>query len=348
MKDDYNIYVDKTTDRLCDYLEQNTSNQINTIYTSQSLSDRIWKDIIDIANIKEGETINFIPTGIYSELAIEFLPCRLGDTMQDHYDIHRFSSIREIKHDPLFCDKNDDCLLVGGLDYGSGLYGELRSSVDSIVRGAVGLPELQGTLQEINHIAKLIRNHKILKGKYGTEDSFLTLDGRSPRLIHIATHGLSKEYAKEEEKEYLFGKRYGRYIGNEEERMYLTGLFMSPSNKGLPTEGILTSKEISMMDLSNTKLVVLSACSTGRGAVTDNGVFGLQRGLKMAGVGAVILTFWDVPDETTMSLMNRFWDLWSTGKYSLNQSLNKAKQELRTKYPNEPYLWNAFVILDGI
>ena len=348
LRDDYNIYVDNTSNRLCDYLEQNTPNQINTIYTSQSLSDRIWNEIIDIANIKEGETINFIPTGIYSELAIESLPCRLGGTMQDHYDIHRFSSIREIKHEPLLCDKNDDCLLVGGLDYGSGLYGELRSSVDNIVRGAVGLPELQGTLQEINHIAKLIRNHKVLKGKYGTEDSFLRLDGQSPRLMHIATHGLSKEYAKEEEKEYLFGKRYGRYIGNEEERMYLTGLFLSPSEKGLPTEGILTSKEISMMDLSNTKLVVLSACSTGRGTITDNGVFGLQRGLKMAGVGAVILTFWDVPDETTTSLMSRFWDFWSTGKYSLNQSLNKAKQEMRAKHPYEPYLWNAFVILDGI
>ena len=348
LQDDYNIYIDNTQNRLCDYLEQNKPSQINAIYTSQSLSDRIWDEIIKTGNIKEGETVNFIPTGILSELAIESLPCKLGDTMQDHYNIHRFSSYREIKHEPLLCAKSDDCLLVGGLNYGSGNYGSLRSSMNSVMRGATGIPDLPGTLNEISHISKLIGSHKVLKGKKGTENNFLSFDGKSPKLMHIATHGFSKGYAEEEEKRFLYGNRQGRYISYESRPMYMTGLYMAPSNDGLPTEGILTSQEISSMDLSNTKLAVLSACSTGRGEVTDNGVYGLQRGLKMAGVGALVMTFWDVPDETTTTLMNRFWDFWSTGNYSINQSLNKAKQELRAKYPHEPYLWNAFVILDGI
>jgi CHAT domain-containing protein len=89
---------------------------------------------------------------------------------------------------------------------------------------------------------------------------------------------------------------------------------------------------------------VLSACETALGDVKGSeGVFGLQRGFKMAGVKKIIVSLWQVPDKETAELMTDFYTYWLSGK-SLNASFYQAQSDMRKKYP--AYYWAAFVLVE--
>ena len=101
------------------------------------------------------------------------------------------------------------------------------------------------------------------------------------RIIHIATHG----------------------ILNDIKQLGVPGaIALAPSGND---NGFLTSTEIVDLQL-NAELVVLSACKTGRGDITGDGVIGLSRSLLSAGAASAIVSLWHVPDDTTKLLICRF------------------------------------------
>lgn len=100
------------------------------------------------------------------------------------------------------------------------------------------------------------------------------------RIIHLATHGILDE---------IWG------LGS--------AIALAPSTKD---NGLLTADEILTMNL-NAELVVLSACNTGQGRITGDGVIGLSRSLISVGVPSVIVSLWTVPDAPTASLMQEFY-----------------------------------------
>ncbi|MEI9909495.1 MAG: CHAT domain-containing protein [Bacteroidota bacterium] len=98
------------------------------------------------------------------------------------------------------------------------------------------------------------------------------------------------------------------------------------------------------MDLSKTHLVVLSACETALGDIKGNeGVFGLQRAFKLAGVKNMILSLWRVPDAETAELMTTFYNYYIKGK-PVREAFNAAQKDMRAKY--KPYYWAAFVLIE--
>ncbi len=110
-------------------------------------------------------------------------------------------------------------------------------------------------------------------------------------------------------------------------------------------DGVLTAYEISNRDLSNVKLVVLSACETGLGDIRGSeGVFGLQRSFKLAGVKNIIMSLWKVPDEKTKELMQTFYRFCFSGN-SISDAFKSAQEEMRSKYPSSPYYWAGFTLL---
>jgi len=113
-------------------------------------------------------------------------------------------------------------------------------------------------------------------------------------------------------------------------------------------DGVLTAAEISHLNLFNTKLVVLSACQTGLGDVKGSeGVYGLQRSFKMAGVDYLLFSLWEVPDYQTTELMTNFYKNWFSG-LEIRAAFKKAQNHLKTKYAKvegAAFAWAAFVLM---
>ncbi|NJN21441.1 MAG: CHAT domain-containing protein [Leptolyngbya sp. RL_3_1] len=101
----------------------------------------------------------------------------------------------------------------------------------------------------------------------------------------------------------------------------------SPSHRGSGEDGLLTSAEILEMDLQ-AELAILSACDTGRGRITGDGVVGLSRALITAGVPSVMVSLWAVNDNSTSVLMQRFYEFLASGELTKAQALRQAQLSL--------------------
>ena len=219
---------------------------------------------------------------------------------------------------------------------------------------------LPGTKEEVVNIAGLLNtsNWKVQTKsdkKAGEYEFKKELETKAPGVLHIATHGFAfPDEAKQETK--LMDMSQTSTYKVSEDPMVRCGLMLGGSNiswTGNPQkmieqtgdDGILTAAEVANLDLSNTKLVVLSACETGLGKIEGSeGTFGLKRGFKLAGVEQMIVSLWSVPDKETMELMTLFYsDLTKT----LNPvtSFEKAQKEMRAKYPTDPEKWAGFVLV---
>jgi CHAT domain-containing protein len=148
-------------------------------------------------------------------------------------------------------------------------------------------------------------------------------------------------------------------VSTEDKALTRSGLVMSGANHILEDEelpdnvedGILTAKEISDVDLRGLDLVVLSACQTGLGDISQGeGVFGLQRGFKKAGANSILMSLWEVDDKATQILMTQFYKNLLSGQ-SKRLALLSAQKHLREieggKY-DKPRYWAAFILLDGL
>ena len=109
--------------------------------------------------------------------------------------------------------------------------------------------------------------------------------------------------------------------------------------------GILTANDIARLDLSQTDLVVLSACKSGQGKATAEGLYGLQRAFKKAGVGTLVMSLWNVSDKTASEFMVTFYERLTDSRNAWNKrkAFEETKELMRKKYP-DPFHWAAFVM----
>jgi filamentous hemagglutinin family protein len=178
------------------------------------------------------------------------------------------------------------------------------------------LAPLPGAEQEARTIAKLLNTQAIV----GDKATKVEIVQQMPqaRLIHLATHGL---------------------LDDIQELGVPGAIALAPSKND---NGFLTSGEIFDLKL-NAELVVLSACNTGRGKITGDGVIGLSRSLISSGVPSAIVSLWAVPDEPTTLLMTEFYR-------TVQENPNKA-QALRSamlvtmKQHPDPLNWAAFTLI---
>ena len=181
------------------------------------------------------------------------------------------------------------------------------------------LNPLLGAETEALEIAKLLQT-KALINKQAKKTAIVQQMPKA-KIIHLATHGLLDDFT-------------GQGVPG--------AIALAPSGTGELNDGLLTANEILEMKL-NAELVVLSACDTGLGNITGDGVIGLSRSLFIAGTPSIIVSLWSVPDAPTASLMSEFYR-------NLNHGLDKA-QALRQamlmtmKQHPEPKNWAAFTLI---
>jgi CHAT domain-containing protein len=220
-------------------------------------------------------------------------------------------------------------------------------------RGTWG--ELNATKDEISRIKEILKENGIVTQtvteSFANEESFKALSGKSPDIIHLATHG----YYISSRKKASVSSFLSQITPYSEKERYMqwSGLLMAGANNAWNgkftlenvEDGILTADEISRLDLSKTQLVVLSACETAKGVIDPvDGVYGLQQAFKKVGVGTIVMSLWKIPDEATSLLMNSFYAALISGNEKHN-ALKKAMQEAQLKY-KDPYYWAGFIILD--
>ena len=335
------------------------------MYYSEDYSENVlkllWEPLKE--NVSEGATIYYVPSQLLFQISLESLLLPDGSLLGSHYHFVRLSSARELMKMKSESKgyKSNSAVLYGGLQYDlettamaeeSKKYdlSNLLALRGEIVRGDSVFHDLQGTKEEILKIEDLLKRNKwqvfSYMGKNGTEESFLNMHGKSPKLLHLATHGFYYTPNRAENVDYLKGYT---------DAMSLSGLVLSGGNaawlgKPLPKGvlgGILSANDIARLDLSNTDMVVLSACQTGQGKATSEGLYGLQRAFKKAGVGTIVMSLWNVSDKTTSEFMTTFYERLADKKNAWNKrkAFEEAKVIIRQRYL-EPFHWAAFVMLD--
>jgi CHAT domain-containing protein len=171
------------------------------------------------------------------------------------------------------------------------------------------------------------------------------------RVLHLATHGFFLEGTCDshpQTEETLENRQRGATVGNP---LLLSGLAFAGANHRDDTgrDGIVTSEEIAVMDLSGVDLAVLSACDTGRGQIrAGEGVFGLRRAFQLAGANAVVMSLWPVDDEMTREWMLAMYHEWlvdgkSTAAAVRLANLKILSQQRAKHLSTHPFYWAAFI-----
>lgn len=305
--------------------------------------DRFWSPVQ--AALKETETVYLSLDGVYNQININTMKDESGNYVLEKENIIFLTNAKdlpEVKKRRSSSATNLKAHNVAHL-YGFPTYGG-------------DITPLPGTKAEVESINTTLKKYAFKTSVFMTDQATekkIKTESKSAGILHIATHGFFLSDVNMASQK-VFGietskaqqnplHRAGLLLANASETMTGESADHSDSNNG-----VLTAYEVMNLNLSNTDLLVMSACETGKGDVkAGEGVYGLQRAFQVAGVKTIVMSLWKVNDEATMFLMNNFYKfLTADVNKDKETAFIKAQKALKTKYP-EPYYWGAFVLLEN-
>lgn len=333
--------------------------------SGDSLYALVWKPLLPY--LKGVNKINYSPAGLLYKIAFHALPTGDSSMLMDKYELNQYTSLRQLA---IYEEKkinNNSIALFGNCLFSMDSNTVVKKNpanekVNNVITAKPnrsdntgGWKQLEGTANEVTSIKALFNRNSLSTNTYvqeqATEEQFKSLSGNSPTILHLATHGFFlPDPVKKKQEGFEADKRNAFTLADDP--LLRSGIVLSGANRvwsGQPPiagreDGIVTAYEIAQMDLSKTDLVVLSACETALGDIKGNeGVFGLQRAFKLAGVKNMLLSLWKVPDAETAVLMKIFYTYYLQGK-TARDSFAAAQKEMRRKY--KPYYWAAFVLIE--
>ncbi len=352
--------------------ERNETSAFSIRHLSESgfLLDSLWLKIEPfLAGI---ERLYYLPAGELCHVNLAALSLDDGTLLMEHLSAVRLLNVRRIPSHDILAKKPMDAVIAGGIDYDAPSTGGSNGppTEDEVtLRGAPwtergtslgawsGLP---GTAAEVETIRKLLAAQYcetiVLSGQSATEEAFRGLGksarrGRSPEILHLATHGYYIPYSEGDEQRPMAAQFVFPQVRDP---MVRSGIILAGANaawtgaRSIPTDrdGIATASEISQLDLSDTRIVVLSACESGLGDITSGeGVMGLQRAFRIAGADKIMVSLWKVPDAATSYLMGQLYHYWIVDGLSPRQALERAQRHMRDDgFPLSH--WAGFVLTE--
>jgi len=319
------------------------------------LYDLIWKPL---EQFLEGiKTVYVSPSGLLNKVAFPAISKGQGVYLCDNYRINvRISTGLQAVSPVIEGERKPSALVFGGINYTTG---NPENEVWSY---------LEGTKKEGDIVSKILQTAsfdvKYLSDNEATE-TFLKNNAGKFNILHLATHGFffedpNRKRFEAARKNVEFGNLAFRGITrsfgvenfvNNENPLMRSGLVLAGANdvwadtvNTHPEDGVLTAQELVQMDMRRSDLVVLSACETGLGDIKGSeGVYGLQRSLKIAGTHFIVMSLWEIPDRETVEFMTIFYNnIVKTN--DIRSSFHTARETLRARY--DPYYWAAFVLLE--
>ncbi|NOT38020.1 MAG: CHAT domain-containing protein [Saprospiraceae bacterium] len=359
---------------------KNYKDSINNIYSkenssffeNESIFSKLWVKTIPF--IRNSSKVYFSPVGLMNRLNNSALLLIQSDSSLEKIKYVQLNSLVQL------CDlkkeivSNQTAVLFGGMVYDMDTTRNIFMA-DSTIKmngpdSAMLLCNLEmtrgnswsylsGSLREVKAINVVLRdniyNTTINIGKEADETSFKEClnNSISPYIIHLATHGFfykDKKYLVHDEEQ-----DNNTHYSSIDHPLMRSGVLFSGANyswtngvmhNNQKDDGILSAFELSLLKLKETKLVVLSACDTGLGDLSDReGVIGLQRALKIAGVENIIMSLWKVPDKATEDFMVHFYNYWIEQKQDIHNAFTSTQLKMKQKYKN-PYSWAGFVLVE--
>lgn len=318
------------------------------VYRSGTLYNLIWKPLEP--HMKNTKKCYASLSGLLYKIALD---ATFSDNTSLHPKIQLLHSTASVVNKAPSLPVSPVVSLYGGVKYNlaqveknDSLSGIVSENVHYLHRGteSQNWNYLKGTEKEVIEIKDILQKKGFeVQLNLGINCSENKLKERlthaSPNILHIATHGYYP-LAQDSVLSYTQTATYAR-----------SGLVMAGANtskkENAPIEkfgdGILTAPEITALNLSNTQLVVLSACETGKGQVSHvDEIYGLQRAFKITGAKYVIYTLWKIPDESSKDFMVHFYKTLSEGN-SIESSFFKTKEVMKKKYP--VYHWAGFQLI---
>lgn len=271
--------------------------------------------------IGKARTVYYVPDGEFYRIALEAITVD-GQPLCERYEMRYLSSARQL----CVADATGGiagAMVYGGLDYGEGSFRPLPNAAR----------EASAVAAQLGPQATLVT------GANGTKRRFQLTNFDKVDILHLATHGYF--YQRQDTSSPASLQDYA-------DAMSRSGLVMAQGNVGWVGDGqtgLLSASDIARCDMHHVRLACIASCHSAQGEVTAEGVFGLQRGFKKAGVQSMILSLWDVSDAVTAEFMTAFYRELVGSKYDVHKAFARARDEIRARY-SDPYYWAAFVLID--
>ncbi len=332
----------------------------------------IWQPVQEV--LGDSEYVYLIPDGTLNILPFNAMVTEEEEYLIQALDVHILTSARDLLPNQ-YRLADGQYVVLAGPDYDSEdvvseeemsvAQGKRASSLQQGLRGAgsglrglnfAPLPgaELEGRII-VDQVAENNVEREVFFGRQAEEQVLLNLD-KPPRILHMATHGFFLE-ADENLRKRLLKLQRGADLQVPppgDNPLLRAGLAFAGINTNAQflgdidtaNDGVLTALEVLGLNLSGTRLVVLSACETGLGEIHEGeGVYGLRRSFQEAGVAEVISSLWEVSDAGTQALMTDFYDRLLGGQPAREALRDAQLALLDSPEWGYPYVWSAFMIV---
>ncbi|MGE0019823.1 MAG: CHAT domain-containing protein [Draconibacterium sp.] len=283
--------------------------------------------ILPFENELKNKKITIIPDGKLSYIPFDALLTSLPDTTKTiefnklDYSIWRYTFNYANSANLLVNSKSEG--KKGKIKIGAFAPAYTNGEVIEYAGQHISLIPLPGVQKEVEKIAKLI-NCELFTGNKASEDNFRKY-AEEFDILHLAMHAFV----------------------NDSMPALSSFAFTQTKSDDLLKNGLLNTADIYNLKL-NANLTVLSSCNTGSGALKKGeGIMSLARGFLYAGCPSVIMSLWEVEDNSGTKIITSFYKNLKGGK-AKDEALRNAKLEYLESVNSRlahPHYWLGFISL---